>query len=894
MISVQHSFRYGAVYFALLCMILIGTPKTLADEEQDAIFKWYDSLGMPSFADKPFVKVHTGAWVAYGDTEPIAQPIHAFLITEKNEQFTIMTLGLEQRILTQTANGTPEYKKIGFAKLDLKTFAENSLDRIHKEGPFDRQSRSIKVSPAVELLVIARACKSNALPDTARDLLLASKSMSNWGRDVNAPPATFQQKLGEDLAHAQIWQTILKFQETAISWKEIHRDFVSIHTNFPYSKHAERCKESAALVAKMIAENEQHKTPANLDILPVDQRVAELIFQLQYQNGRQYSQPGWCDIFYDDSIRTEKAKKAGKDPNSVTKSPATQLVNVGHDAVPQLIKALQDKRFTRSVGYHRDFYFSHRPLTVSECCKTILQQIAGRSFDRDSTAQQATEWWQQMQSKGEKQMLIEAVQAGDHNSYGLAKKLLEKYPDDAFAAIVKGYENADSQFGRSRMIDVAAQTGPKAEAFIYGKLQSKEIYVKFAVGEALLETKYRQAVVDHFTQSWPKLLKQHWLPSIEQVNGKMVMEPESLISFVAALNDPKAIRSLHDEYDSMRIRARMAIVTTWYPESYGASTGGGIARLPRETEFTEKVDKEIEALLIHAMSDTERSLFANGSWASLQYHSPRMCDLAGRVVAHRYPDKYKFDFQASSNQREFQRTKIINRWRTDNKLERLPAFKPTIPLPVDKPLLDKVIRSIATSTNGATLKQDVLTLKKLGPAALPAIRKTLNGLPKAHAARGELELLITELPHQISQIDIAANSAPLDAIWKNHIRNLKGSRLTADTIIETLKLMGNLRPEDASGIVIWCERINPEVGFHLTIDPTKTFRERGGTQRMWDATASGKKNGEFAFVTNNGASLDYVKTDEAHQETRMNVQKLLATPINNRIEMLFALVLGES
>ena len=64
------------------------------------------------------------------------------------------------------------------------------------------------------MLVIARACKSNALPDTARDLLLASKSMSNWGRDVNATPAAFQQKLGEDLAHAQIWQTILDYAKT--------------------------------------------------------------------------------------------------------------------------------------------------------------------------------------------------------------------------------------------------------------------------------------------------------------------------------------------------------------------------------------------------------------------------------------------------------------------------------------------------------------------------------------------------------------------------------------------------------------------------------------------------------------------------------------------------------
>ena len=96
------------------------------------------------------------------------------------------------------------------------------------------------------------------------------------------------------------------------------------------------------------------------------EQIAELIFQLRDQNGHQFSQPGSCDIF---------------DPISVKQdTPAHRLVKMGYDAVPQLIEAMEDQRFTRSVGFHRNFYFSHHVLRVGDCALTILERITGRSF----------------------------------------------------------------------------------------------------------------------------------------------------------------------------------------------------------------------------------------------------------------------------------------------------------------------------------------------------------------------------------------------------------------------------------------------------------------------------------------------------------------------------------
>jgi len=145
----------------------------------------------------------------------------------------------------------------------------------------------------------------------------------------------------------------------------------------------------------------------------------------------------------------------------------------------------------------------------------------------------------------------------------------------------------------------------------------------------------------------------------------MVMEPEKMIGFVAGLNDPGAINSLRDSFSKMKVRVRMAMTTVFYPQNRGGIySGGGIASLP-DVEFSEGSEKAIQEMLIQALNDQQRNFDANGTWGTIEYHSPRICDLAGCVLAARYPDRYEFNFDASRIVREQQRIAIINQWRAD-------------------------------------------------------------------------------------------------------------------------------------------------------------------------------------------------------------------------------------
>ena len=108
-------------------------------------------------------------------------------------------------------------------------------------------------------------------------------------------------------------------------------EFSLLATKFPHSQHAERAKETAELLAQMIAEDKAHaaKPAKEFDKLTKAEQAAELVFELRDQNGQQWSQPGSCDIFLDP--RGEN-------------SPASRLVAMGFDeATVRRVMTLVDR-----------------------------------------------------------------------------------------------------------------------------------------------------------------------------------------------------------------------------------------------------------------------------------------------------------------------------------------------------------------------------------------------------------------------------------------------------------------------------------------------------------------------------------------------------------------------
>ncbi|TWU01015.1 hypothetical protein [Stieleria varia] len=188
---------------------------------------------------------------------------------------------------------------------------------------------------------------------------------------VANPPVVIKVDAPDDTL--AIWAIIRGFDDPEVKRNELLRKSGKFVKDFPKSQHLPRAKEIVSTLRRMASE----------ELPPESKPIERLIFLLRDQDGVQVSQPGSCDILFADrlhhAIRTSAPELVGE----YNPSPAQRLIDIGPAAIPMLIEHVDDDTFTRSVGFHRDFYFSHHVLRVSDCVKTILQEIAptGRIFE---------------------------------------------------------------------------------------------------------------------------------------------------------------------------------------------------------------------------------------------------------------------------------------------------------------------------------------------------------------------------------------------------------------------------------------------------------------------------------------------------------------------------------
>ena len=190
------------------------------------------------------------------------------------------------------------------------------------------------------------------------------------------------------------------------------------------------------------------------------------MLDLETQNGRQPSQPGHPDVWLD--------------PRGAS-SPAHRLRALGIDAAPALIDAFDDQRFTRTVGFVRNYRFSHRVLRVGEVAREILMRIAGRAFT-DTT--DATAWLDAVQSDGELAVLTRAARSGDARGLAQAVRLMTIAPQAAIDALEEGARAATGDWVRAAHLRLLADVGAAPDVF-QGHLDAPGPSTRFAAAWAL-------------------------------------------------------------------------------------------------------------------------------------------------------------------------------------------------------------------------------------------------------------------------------------------------------------------------------------------------------------------------------------------------------------------------
>jgi hypothetical protein len=859
----------------VLC-VLIGSrskPEIPILTEVQGAYRWFDTLGYPDLTGRDYLRVATGWYSQIDNAAPTNTYLYAFLLQDAGDQFTVLTTDLRTLTFVKTPFGTEEYQRVGYETLDLHSGVNARLTEVSQRreqvDPYLLDwGRQLGVRS--QLFVLARACAANGLDDLAYQVYGYATDLGD-PKQGRAAPRRLWPIVQDELAYATIWRDVLDFEDLTIPRQELLHRSEQFLLHFPQSEYTPRAAEAVALLRQMIEEDRAHANAAKpVSMMTLDERIAELIFQLREQHGYQWGQPGWNDIFSDE--RGEA-------------SPAHQLVKIGYPAIPQLIPALDDRRFTRSVGYGRDFFFSHEVLRVGDAALTIIERIAGRGFyattsltspitdeERRAAAKaQVLDWWHEFQAKGEKQVLIEAVERGDENSPSQARLLIERYLDAALDAITIGLQHAGRAGSHSNLVSAATQIEGSSVIPLLISIARDGPYLSSRVTAA--QSLYRRGRPEGLAA-----MIQEWLTP-GPIDPDEFHPQEDLVDFLAASGNADAVWTLGQKWREHPIRSRVAVIF-----ALGNNDCADPPLKPIRNCESPEVVAATEKVLIQALDDTEKDTGSSGSWYGKSYYNPRVCDLAGYALALRWPERYTFDLEAPLSQRNRQVVELKNVWRKAQGLAALPLPQPPeIPASPDEivqPLLDQLLQS-----PGNEGRQAIDKLEVLGLGALPAVRRTLANLAADDPARPMVAALAARLANIVREINLEPDSLEPEGGLAEHLAALKGQSLSSKALVDLLLDVTRGRSPSSNGIEIEVSRSGDNTGVILMVRLTNVAGSTGCCQPGCCSPGNAwSKN--FMVVTGNSALLnsggytnnEYGQSDEAYADLIKVLDKALEAP----------------
>jgi hypothetical protein len=716
----------------ILAACLPATVSAQLPDEALKCFKWFSTLGYPDVKEAKWAEIWTGSWgSAGGQDPPMAVTVMSFVTKETDIEFSAVRSDLTTGTWKKSKPDTPSHERVGFEERPFLPMIAHQLEAL-RHPPKDGFRRfGAKLGQKSEVFFLAYVCWQRGEDDLAAQLYAEAQKL----RPVytgSREPGPMQEDLEIDLSHAAMWDAVLRCGGGGLNtslWggsPEGHLEprtslleaFRRILRLFPHSAHIERARQCIAMLERMVSEDEKHPalTQQQIDQLPLKERIAELVWLLRDQRGHQMSQPGSCDVF---------------SMNEQGKSPAHQLLAIGYSAAPALIEALTDDRFSRSVGFHRDFHFSHTILTVGDCAQQILNRMSGQNFyspastsgymsneDKMLEVQKAArKWWEEYQQKGKKQMLVDSIAAGKTAPYALVQQLQAEAPGAVEDAVLRGTEKAQNPWMRRQFIQqLGALKSPAATESLLKLMQKDKSQ------EVRLEAAGRLLNLEH-PRVLPAILHEWDISPVGDDSSERREAFEEKVGLLIATGDEQAMRTLVDHWDDRPVSERFEIVN---------KLGEGLDAARKEYIFSSLKARPVSPtakeaaleLLAHALEDRETRDGYSGSNGDFSFNNPPICDFALWALHRIDGGKYAFTPKADRRQRDAEQLAAANVWRKEHQ-------KPLLQPPPPRPTLAEkdALKIVTVQVKPATGFEDIPLIKQaLALRDSPFGPKTISAL----------------------------------------------------------------------------------------------------------------------------------------------------------------------
>lgn len=612
-------------------------------QERLHAFAWFDTLGYPDVRGLQLVRARP--WPYRLGEERHRPDALGFLLAQKGDTFTVLALDLTTRTCTKRNQGAQGDQRFGPEPLALSAVAAAKLAAL-PEGARHAADVGGYGTERLHLFVLAWACARQGLEREAAELFDRAASLWPRGR-TGVAPRSFLQAVADDLADATTYYACAAFSDAAVSRAELLTQFERVARHFPDNEHHKLARETAAVLRRMVAEDADYarrrQAGKPFERLTKTEQVADLIFRLRDQ-GAVCLETGSLDVLWS---RDDKGD-----------TPAHQLVRLGYGAVPQLIEAFDDRRFGRAPGFDRRCQFRGL-LTVGECARQILTEITGRRSLKDRADVEI--WYEGLLKKGEKRVLIEGTVTGDGDSPEQARRLVERYPDDALPAVTAGAREAKGVWTRSALIRAAAEIpGDSPAAFLIEETRSGPHLEGRVIAAEALHARGRPESVAAMIAEWGRQG-----PASETWDD--ILAQWKLVDFLAYCGRVAAVEALGKDLRRRPVDLRLRVLSAL--GGANSDRPQGAAGKPRDD--AKRVRAAAERLFVVALDDREERkgmTIRNASGQSID--DPRVCDVAASSLHALDPKRYPFDLSAPVPERDRAIAGLKSAWRKANGLSR--------------------------------------------------------------------------------------------------------------------------------------------------------------------------------------------------------------------------------
>lgn len=658
--SILHAAMNPLLIASFLFALALAAPAAAPlSQEAKADFAWFSSLGYPELKEAKWVQVWDGRGSAPGE-----RAAFGFLLHQEGKRFEVLTADLQQQDYEEEYDPSKPNQRVDASPRSFEVAARQYLDLLKKFAltPEMWSIKDSRLGHRSQIFFMAYAAWQRGHAELAQELYDQAANLPTR-KGGKAPPEglKFQDLLEQEMGRAAMWQAARLFTSNRKPWPE-NRDlptrtevlgaFMEVVRRYPYCHEAPQAERTSRLLEQMIAEDKSHPVISEEDMakLPMEEQVRELVFRLRDQRAYQSTYPFAPDIF--DSL------------SSKDESPANRLAAIGVPAVPQLIAALNDTRFTRASYSNRELILTKHTLTIGDCATLILERIAGRSFrpfvwgtvEENPTKidpKLLNDWWQEVQVKGEEQTLVDTLSSGAWQPYGLARVLEAKYPKALEPALIAGLRNArDRSILDDLVREFRAVNSTSLDATLLDLLhQSPNPESKLLAIQKLWDRQHPEALPAALVE-FEKLPGSH-------AGARSYPEMSGYAGFLAGCGDARALRALQGRWDDLPARTRFAVVES-LPKMLAAENHKALRSGEPSLVHRDEASREAALqLLVIALNDNNvaQGLVSYG-WPK----SPRICDITLSALHKIEPDVFPFTPKAGTAQWDEEKAAGLKRW----------------------------------------------------------------------------------------------------------------------------------------------------------------------------------------------------------------------------------------